>query len=811
MSDLTLDYSGIAINYDYASTAQFTLSGGQQIAQKFVLPVDYVRGTTSIEERIPDITGFQILVNIDDETTAGFEWSIGYSSVAVPVASQQIVTVQSGTTTGAYKSGNVWFDIIFDEPITVGTDQLSVPWVMVLTPLNINYAPYIQFPNQGFDPNNQGYQTQEIINAPYVSGLIFGFLDETSSLDPATTLFPDPTLFPSGSSGSGSAASFNFRLLSLVADGGTDFLGNPYRSVVSTAPVDNLATGAELGGLGTYWLSPAQPAADAVASLYFDMRATQTTPQYGEINIVPDPSFEYNDTPTITTWTDYTQSGTITAFGVVTSPDNGVYAASGANMLKISANNVLSGNYVQATTADYLPIYSGQWYSGCMWIGYFPTQANSYARIQFDWYSGTPTSHSYISSSYGSDVLSPIYASNPPTSGIGIAQLTAIAPVGATLMRVTMTMTNYAVTTQNLGCYVDAVCVVAGRTLPTYFDGDSYDCEWNGKPGYSTSIQTSVPILMDEPVVVDAIVFEPLFADQHYTVYYSNDDDGLQDTPSSTDEWENKLWTMATSVVTNFGNETEVLPQPISAKYIKIELTNPQLQAYNPGNFALPITYKTFPSWVQNYFLSQVDYPSWDADQVVVQSDALTTLYTPDTSDLIKQPAVPNTPNPASYTTSSSTGLDNTTLGQINLNTNPYGDTLGTQVDASTTIGAIAASQTDNVIDGAQQVTEGGSTSYPPITTVSSLQRDSVLAELLAPDMYFYYTCRHAYMIKTATLSDNKAYFFGVNNITFLRSQGSVSADTPVYTETGADMANSTMNDFYLDPSTGWWETYDAS
>lgn len=772
MNTLSADYSGIAINYDYMYSHLLSVTNGVPVAQTFVLPVDYVRGTSSGERRIPDISGFQILANINDMSSAAFDWSIGYTYSTSPSVMSQFNIVQSGSTVGTYKDGMVWFDIIFGQPIPVSEDLLDLFWIIQLTPYNINSLTYFEYQGQGFDTRIQAYEIENT------------FVTVTSSQLSLTALPNSP-------------ASFNFRLLSLQADSGIDFIGNQYRSVVTSTPVDNIDTidqASSIGGIGNYWMSPALPASDAVASLYFDMRPVSDQLQYGLTNLVTNPSFEY-DTSTPANWNYNPNGGTMAIFSVTND-----IAPYGTKMLRLQVTSVPSGNYVQLFTENYIPITIGKSYAGSSVIQ-IATPSGCYGVLQFDWYDST---NAYISSTYSTTKVL------PGTNQL-VSTLIATPPATASSMHVTITVYNTSASSQTIDFRIDGVCLVQDNTVVTYFDGDSAGCQWTGQPGNSSSVQVSNAQLVDEPVVVDAIVLDPLFANQNYNIYYSNDDNGLVGVPVTTTDWENKLWTLATTITASFGNETQVLPQPIGAKYIKIELTNPQMQHYDPGDFQLPIIYKTFPSWVQNYFLSQVHYPSYDADQVLVQSDALGTIYTPYIDDLQPQPTIPNVQTPSYYQTSSnSKAFDNNTLGQIDVNINPYQDTLGTQAQTGTTLGGIVSQQISNVVNGAQQVTEGGAPGFAPITAVSSLERDAVLAELLAPDMYFYYTCRHEYMVKSAVLSNNKAYFFGINNITFLRSQGSVVADTPVYTETGLDMNNSKLNDFTL-TSQGWWETYAAS
>jgi hypothetical protein len=779
---ISRDYSSISIDYNYGYDHVWDASDSSVICQTFMLPDGYARGSNPAEQRIPDISGFQILTHITDTTTAAFNWTIGY--VTQPVfgvgnVTSQITEVGSGTTQGASKSGMVWFDIIFDQAIPVTTDTINNIWIIQLECTDIDYIPFFHLGTGGYDNRIQGFIVTNLEASPYSQNMI-------------TSLSSD-----------NEPVSCNFRVLSLAGDSGTDFLNNPYRSVVLTTPVSNInASQVNIGGIGNYWMSPALPASDAVASLYFDMRRSQNGSQNGQTNIVPDPSFEYDVLGTPSTWDYNLASGSIVNFSVINATTT-IPASTGVQLLELSANTVAAHSYIQAYTNELLPVTGGLYYSGFANISWGASPPNAYGVLQYDWYSGTVDSPVYLSSSIGTIQAIP--------GGNQLASLIAPAPVGATLVRVTVTGYSASSSTQNITMYIDGICVIQDTVLPTaYFDGDSADCEWAGQPGDSSSVQIITNPISDDPIVVDALVLNPIFPNQHYNIYYSNDNNGNDATPVTSDDWENKLWTRAASLTSNFGNETQVLPQPIGAAYIKIELTNPQMQPYDPGTFQLPINYKTFPSWVQNYFFSQVDYPTWDTDQVVVQSDSLTTLYTPDLSDLQQSPVIPSVPSPTIYSTSSSSNLDNTTLGQIDLTVSPYQDALGVQADTTTIIGAISANQINNVIDGAQQVTEAAPPTYPAITTVSSLQRDSILGELLSPDMYFFYTCRHGYMEKQATIADNKAYFFGMNNIVFLRSQGEVVGDSTVYTETGIDMINASVNDFTL-TNQGWWDTYASS
>lgn len=789
MSAITQDYSGVAINYDNAYADSLALSY-TPVAQTFVLPVNYTRGTNVGEQNIPDLSGFQILCHVSDVATAQWSWQIGYTNIQNPTLISQFNIVESGTTTGTYITGLVWFDILFDQPVTVSANQLDSTWIVILTPSNIDYVTYFLYNDQGFQPKTQGYLVSNIVAEDTDSQLYLDYINASNNLLPGPTLYPSSTLLPSATQGSGSPASFNFRVLALSADEGVDFLGNQYRSYVAVTDPNDINS---LIANDSYWLSPPLPSSQAVVSQYFDMRATSSGERYGLINLVPDPSFEY-DTGAPSTWGYTMPYGTISEFTVVEYQGN-IFPPNGLKMLEVAAIDIPTAEAITVYTTDYIAITPGQSYSGTAWVAFSDASIASSAQLQFEWYS-----------SIGSGMSANAGGTTVTSAAPGYVAFSAIAPTDCPLMRVSIVLTNAESTTDSVGAYIDSVCVIQGATPPaTYFDGDYPGATWTGIPGNSASAQIVTPQLIDAPVVVDAINLVPLFPNQHFNIYFSNDDNGVT-VPSTTDEWETKLWTLAQSFPGNFGNETVMLDQPITAKYIKVEMTNPQLQPYDPGFLQLPMIYKTFPSWVQNYFLSQINPPTYSTDQIVVVSDAISTIYTPPLGDLTSSPVIPSVPSPSSYTVGQQ-ALDNTTLSQIDLNTTPYQSPLGSQSNSNTVLSSIVANQLSNTLTGPLQINEGPPSTYPPITTVSSWQRDAVLLDLLTPMMYFYYTCRHQYQLVSATLANNKAYFFGIANINFLRKQGTVIEDTPIYTETGQDFANASVNDFVMN-TLGTWDTY---
>lgn len=746
------DYSGVVLNQNAIPTGWHTPTA--TIYQTFHLPSDFSRGTNESEIRIPSLSGLQVFCQIAQGLgdQAQIQWSLSSLNASGPWLP---TTAASGTTTGTYTdNGPSWFDIIFAEPVPVTAAQLSDTWIIALTFTDIAGVAYTS-PTNTF---GQAYSA--------FSGNV-----QTSLITPSCTLA--------------------FRVLALIADSGTDILGDPYRSVMVSTPGQNLLTqsGAlSVGGIGHYWMSQALPDSSAVCSLYFDMRDTSSATIYDLINYVDNPSFEHDVVGSPPrSWTLHLAGATQTNFEVVNAiPDHWAYE--GANSLYVS----LSGLPASATAwlgGNNINVTPGSTWSGS---GVFNVDSPGTAcSLQFQWMDADGNNISNIDGNY-------------ITSGVGTSQIVgASPPSGASILQPRITITNNSASTESVQIYLDAICVTPTPTVSTYFDGDSTNCIWLGQFDLSYSARVSTNQLGSNAVVVDALVFDPLTPNIAFNLYYSNDD-STNTTPMTPSNWESKLWTRVPRVFRPAGKQTLVLPSPINARYIKIELTNPQPQSYTPNIFQLPISYKTFPSWVQNYFYNQVQYDPYIADDVIVQSNALTTLYSPSVNDLIEQPdnpiALPTSPGaPATEE------YDSTTLSQIGFPLGQFQTPVGTD-NPQTITGQITTSMSNGAFGSLQQSTEAAPVTYPDITTVSSSQRDDVLIEALRPPMYFFYTCRHAYMEMTATLSQNVAYFFGVNQVSFLRYQGAIPSDSVIYTETGIDYANAQLNDFVV--AGNEWDTY---
>lgn len=250
--------------------------------------------------------------------------------------------------------------------------------------------------------------------------------------------------------------------------------------------------------------------------------------------------------------------------------------------------------------------------------------------------------------------------------------------------------------------------------------------------------------------------------------------------------------------------ETYVLPEPISAKFIKIEFSNLQPKSYNPGNFQLPIGFKKFPDWVSQKFISALSNPEFIAGKVGVVYDALEFAYIYYLGDLNQSPSQPLPPEETLLSNLQSGLVDPKTLEQINLKLNTYMEPPAALADTSTILGSYAGLQYLSQFNypTESEPTFAGSVSL----NVSTSNREAIVLDQGMPIMYFYLTCRHQYKEIKATFDKNRAYFAGVNEIAFIRDTYGTTSDTELYIESGTDYVNSERNDFFIEE--GNWYTY---
>lgn len=300
------------------------------------------------------------------------------------------------------------------------------------------------------------------------------------------------------------------------------------------------------------------------------------------------------------------------------------------------------------------------------------------------------------------------------------------------------------------------------------------------------------------PVVVDRMYLDPLTPGMWCHVYYCNDGDA----GTTDEEWEERLWIPVGRPYKLLRADSYAFPDPIHARFIKIEYSHLQAKSYSPGSFQKPIAYKKHPQWVLDYFLlaAQTD-TQFVARSVQVNADAYNLAYTYYSDDLMTSPDGPPTMTPEDQVKTFladdlSNVVDAATRSQITTSLRPFLQDQRTATVARTLLGDAITQDTSTVTYPVESLP----TQTVP-TAVSSLDRESVLFEDSFPVMHFYLTCRHRYREVSASLAHDRAYFAGVRQVSFTREQYASESDLAMYVETLGDYANVERNDFLPPPA----------
>jgi hypothetical protein len=741
--------TGIVINQNAPSNGEFTLD--ERVYQTFTLPADYERGTDSGEKLIPMISGLQVRVSVDTDkaTTASLAYTFEYQTMGA------WNVFLSGVATGAPHDGIAWFRIDFSELIEVPASMLTTLF---------RFSVVAQSDVAGIE-----YTTPNPLNLQASSQ------GEAFEQDGATPITP-------------AHASVNFRLLSLTADSGTDFLGNEKRSVVVINPPSNV-----LANDGTYWQSPPLPSPFAVVSHYYDVRPKQIAPTQQLANQVPDPSFEY-DAPNTTPadWGNTYNGGNITTFQAQTG-----WSDSGVQSARLTTN---SGAAVYVgTTTGVVSAIAGTTYTIATKAKMLTLSANTVPSVVVWW---LDSNNNIITSI---NLLGTHTLTTPQViSAQGIAPPGTVAAI-------------YWVGYANGGSgtcdgYFDS-CLFGPGSL-SYADGDQPGYQWTGQAGQSATVQLIEPDVSDDFIVIDSVHIDPLTPHMAMNVYYSQDDAYTNNNMTESD-WEQKLWTRVPKSYILDTSQEYVFPEPIWAKYVKLEFTNLQAQPYNPGPLNLPVHYKKFPTWVAQYFIAQIATPAFVTQAVDVQYDALTLAYQYYLDDIQQLPNHPSAPPTdalnqlTDFFQAAPTGIDATTLAKIDLTLDKWSQTQGAMIDNSTALGQFVASVFLAPNSPIQQTSEASQLPIKDYSTVSTLNRTDVLFEQSMPVMYFFLTCRHGYKEVYGQFEYHRAYIAGIQSVSFLRHDYSTPIDQSLYIESGGDSFNAERSDFVVDDQ-GIWRTYDV-
>jgi hypothetical protein len=244
----TSDYAGVVVNQNQApasATDYYNLNNWAY--QEFKLPDNYARGVDD-EAKIPELAGFQVLCRVPDgeSQTVTMDYTLSWHNGVT------WIELAADTATGAPSDGErIWMNIFLKDPISVTEEMLTANF---------------RFGIDSDDINRVWYSAPNPLRALSLGA-------RAANGTTALTRTSDSEPF-----------SFCFRVLSMVADSGVDFLGNQYRAVVVSSTVDNIST---LAASDKFWESPPLPSRFAVVSQYFDL-SNDTDPAIVD-NIIVDP------------------------------------------------------------------------------------------------------------------------------------------------------------------------------------------------------------------------------------------------------------------------------------------------------------------------------------------------------------------------------------------------------------------------------------------------------------------------------------------------------------------------------------------
>jgi len=342
---------------------------------------------------------------------------------------------------------------------------------------------------------------------------------------------------------------------------------------------------------------------------------------------------------------------------------------------------------------------------------------------------------------------------------------------------------------------------------------------WSSKPNPSKygveSLYFDVSDATGDSAVVDAVYLDSASPGVNFNVYYSTDDNGPG---TDTDSWNNLLWHHVPKTFKATTRQSYILPNPITAKYIKIEFSSLQAEYYNPGKNAKPIYYYKYPSWVVNYFLSIYDMQynktedPFIAGQTNLRYDLLKLAFNYYRGDIINTTRAPVVIEDTNSQNNIVTNLlknatvelqdyDLTSLTNIKASFDQFQKHPGYNARLDGVVGK--AANLKSIEEYFNYSVERLSSARANTVDVSSTDRNHLLLEKSMPTMYFYPTCRHAYMEAYAKFENNKAYFVKIKEIRFERNNHTVISDQELYKFVPGDNKNYAYSDF-TSSSDGW-------
>lgn len=326
---------------------------------------------------------------------------------------------------------------------------------------------------------------------------------------------------------------------------------------------------------------------------------------------------------------------------------------------------------------------------------------------------------------------------------------------------------------------------------------------WMSKPNPSKFAVESLYFDHLTEITIDHIEVDPVTPGLIMSVYYSNDGEpGV-----SPDDWDNgRLWKRVPRTFRLTRKNKFALPQPISARYVKLEFSSLQARPYNPGNFNTETEYSKHPKWVLDYFLIDMELKRLD-DLTPTVVDVIHSAYSLAFSYYMdeQRPLNPNELGKIEDFTqflnkSDVTNLvDIETSARIDYNFSPYmisGASPRNSILGSAISGLYRSKMDMSIVPGSSLSETMDSASMAIMTEVSTLNRETLMSELNYPEMFFFVTCRHKYRVVKSIFKDKRAYFAGINTVRFIRDTYTSNSSPAIYNETFSDTVNIEINDF---------------
>lgn len=300
-------------------------------------------------------------------------------------------------------------------------------------------------------------------------------------------------------------------------------------------------------------------------------------------------------------------------------------------------------------------------------------------------------------------------------------------------------------------------------------------------------------------VVVDEIFIDPVTTGPYMHIYYSMDDYPV---------WDEKLWIPVNRhYILKRGYFA--LPSSTHLKYLKLEFSNLAAAPYNVAEYPeLPnITYKKYPTWVQNLYASELPDLNFinPIDRVTI--DPLS-LGFKRPLDLLDAGLDTRTP-PAIQTTDdelkdfiqelvTQQSQPDEPQAEVESDINFYSSYMFQQ-DLIAQIGSDTALERYITAGETGWNSEQTPPTEPAPTVQSATDLTPAIQEKNMPIMWFPFTCRHGYQVIKGSRPRKIAYFVAIRDIQFVRRDYTISYDEAFYIENFDDTQHIRTNDFTQD------------